>query len=113
MSHGLSVLRFAAAMEEKLIANDHKTGWAGCSLRWLINRLRQETSELDGAIRRVAKSTDSRAADAVLHEAADVANFAMMIAENARQRVEDNVAAERARADAAVADRAWEADHAR
>ncbi len=69
---------FAGRMEEKLQANDHKDGWAYCSARWLLNRLRQETGELQRAI----EAGDS---NRIIAEASDVANFAMMIADNARE----------------------------
>jgi len=110
MSHGLSVIRFAAAMEEKLTENDAKGGWQGCTLKWLLNRLRQETSELSNALDRASKSTKAKDADAVLSEAADVANFAMMLAENARDQIEANVAERDMRAKLAVENAAWAAE---
>ena len=73
------VVWFAQEMETNLRANDCKGGWDGCSPKWLMNRLRQETAELRRAI-------EHGNPEAILSEAADVANFAMMIADNARQR---------------------------
>jgi len=70
---------FAEKMEEKLLENDRKSHWKGCSDKWLLNRLRQETGELKRAI---GSKLDS---EQVAREAADVANFAMMIADNARR----------------------------
>lgn len=64
---------FANEMERQLQENDHKSGWDTLSLKWLLNRLRQETQELERAIAKGTGITD---------EAADVANFAMMIADN-------------------------------
>jgi len=70
---------FANAMEHQLQANDHKTGWQGMTDRQLLNRLKQETTELERAI---------ESGKSVVEEAADVANFAMMIADNFTDRAE-------------------------
>lgn len=67
------VLWFANEMERQLQANDHKTGWDRMAARQLLNRLKQETIELGRAI---------ESGKNVAEEAADVANFAMMIADN-------------------------------
>ena len=72
------VQRFALLMEAQLRANDHKPGWHGIASPVLLHRLREETEELAEAI-----STANR--DCVVHEAADVANFAMMIADNCQE----------------------------
>ena len=72
-----SVRRFAGVMEDVLTANDHKGGWTHCSNEYLLRRLDQEVAELRKAI---ANHAESRTID---REAADVANFAMMIAHNA------------------------------
>jgi NTP pyrophosphatase (non-canonical NTP hydrolase) len=66
------VARFALAMEAKLRANDHKRPWRYCPLQYLSMRLTQERRELVDAI---AARKD------VIGECADVANFAMMIAD--------------------------------
>lgn len=63
---------FAALMEQKLKANDHKPGWKNDSFRALFRRLEQEMREL-------RECPD----EFVIDEAIDVANFAMMIADNA------------------------------
>lgn len=73
---------FAEQMEAKLRENDHKGGWIGHD--GLLTRLREETDELYDAIVRheagvIAPNTHP---DQVTREAADVANFAMMIADN-------------------------------
>ena len=67
------VRSFALAMEEQLQANDHKPGWQGDSCYSLFVRLREEADELLMALRDHGD---------VQKEAADVANFAMMIADN-------------------------------
>lgn len=69
------VRRFAKLMELRLRANDHKGGWQDDSMRALFRRLKEECDELDEAITyRVSRGEKN-----VGHEAADVANFAMMI----------------------------------
>lgn len=70
------VQKFAQEMERKLRANDHKTHWLGSETKYLSRRLTEECSELRRAIRRGN-------ADETLAEAADVANFAMMLADKA------------------------------
>jgi NTP pyrophosphatase (non-canonical NTP hydrolase) len=81
------VARFAQDMEQQLRANDHKPGWQRDEWQALLKRLREETSELKDAIY-AARTTDVEAPAAprlrasVRKEAADVANFAMMLAEN-------------------------------
>ena len=67
---------FADLMEEMLQENDHKGGWQYDSSKALLRRLKQETAELQRAIERDAPT------DEIAREAADVANFAMMIADN-------------------------------
>lgn len=70
-----SVLRFARLMEEALRMNDHKGGWGKETVRDLMRRMREETTELQIAC------GEDRPWEEVQSEAADVANFAMMIAE--------------------------------
>ena len=71
---------FAARMAEKLHKNDHKGTWDELSYEYLLARLRQETGELTEAIEARLPAND------IIDEAADVANFAMMIADIARKR---------------------------
>lgn len=76
----LSLLRpevaaFALAMEDKLRQNDHKGGWDDCSKQYLAMRLTQEREELRSAIARGDPPED------IMKEAADIANFAMMVAD--------------------------------
>lgn len=70
------VREFARAMEAKLVANDHKGGWRGDSAPDLHKRLVEESAELKEALHDLKTSKQT-----ILHEAADVANFAMMIAD--------------------------------
>lgn len=76
------VQRFAEAMEKRLRANDHKGGWCDCPLDYLITRLDEETSELLVALGKAVGFNLQRGASRIRKEAADVANFAMMIADN-------------------------------
>ena len=73
------VMALADAMEAKLKANDHKRHWRYLGMQTLSMRLTQEREEL----RRAVEAGDP---DEVLREAADVANFAMMIADTVRQQ---------------------------
>ena len=69
---------FTNQMAKKLAINSHKGGWKNMSHGDLLRRLGQETAELRRAIKK-GKATNITA------EAADVANFAMMIADNATE----------------------------
>lgn len=70
-----SVDWFARNMELKLRENDHKGGWGKCEHSWLLDRLKQEVAELEKALDQVDNQEN------VIREAADVANFALMIAD--------------------------------
>ena len=82
-----SIQAFAESMQRKLDRNRHKecpvmnsagTGrtWRHCEMFWLLYRLRQETKELEEVM-----NTADR--EAIMNEAADVGNFAMMIHDRA------------------------------
>lgn len=66
------VMEFARAMEERLRANEHKGGWKHIHRDVLATMLQGEVDELLSAIR-------AGADNAIRDEAADVANFAMML----------------------------------
>lgn len=68
------VLKPPDEAREEVRANDHKIGWRDCEMEYLLDRLEEEVSEL-----RSCKQ------EAVVSEAADVANFAMMVADKAYQ----------------------------
>ncbi len=81
------VAAFARAMEEKLRKNDHKGGWKDESARSLLERAEDEIKELDLAVTCLRddecghyKSEDEKR-QSVRGEAADVANFVMMVAD--------------------------------
>src|SRR5690606_5240346 len=73
------VAAFARAMEHKLAANDHKEHWREMRVHQLLEMLRDEVDEL---VRAVADFHGGMGPHRnVLDEAADVANFAMMVAD--------------------------------
>jgi hypothetical protein len=73
-----AVAFFAVDMEDTLRRNDHKGGWDTCDPAWLLKRLREETDELEAVLK--------NGSDYVIRsESADVANFAMMIADLTRK----------------------------
>lgn len=83
------VLWFAGRMERKLAANDHKGHWDNCDFGYLSRRLHQEAKELSRALQRLKSYAGTypvaeKTVQGVIDEAADVANFAMMIADQAR-----------------------------
>ena len=69
------VVAFADAMEARLRANDFKGGWDALTPDWLMARIVQEAGELALSV------AGEMGGEAVLYEAADVANFAMMVAD--------------------------------
>lgn len=69
------VLSFAQLMQIKLDENSHKGGWDQCHIGYLMQRLEEEMGELKDAL------SDANEGEEVGLEAADVANFAMMIAD--------------------------------
>lgn len=80
---------FANEMERQLRLNEHKGGWKDCDLKWLYSELSNHLEELKRFTRADSKSTLAYPGKvAILDNAADVANFAMMIADvcGARRR---------------------------
>ena len=69
---------FALDMKRKLAANVHKKHWDEVSDRYLFGRLIEEIKELLEAI------VDDEHKN-IIDEAADVANFSMMLADRARR----------------------------
>lgn len=74
------VKTFAQCMEHKLQKNDHKGGWEEIPNDELFRRLRDEIDELEQALNNEPTLN-------IAFEAADVANFAMMIAWNALRQM--------------------------
>jgi NTP pyrophosphatase (non-canonical NTP hydrolase) len=90
------VVRFAEQMELRLLANDHKPGWQDEEYFDLVGRVRGELLELEDAIhdlrsmerldpdkigKRKYDHNMKKLRAIVVEEAADVANFCMMIAD--------------------------------
>lgn len=78
---------FAQDMERKLQNNDHKGHWGNCDFGYLRRRLRTELRELMLALDSHRTRGDLVSGERVISEAADVANFAMMVADNARRQL--------------------------
>jgi len=75
-----SVMAFAALMEEKLVQRESKGGWEGVPPSKLLGLLRGEVEELHEEI--YDGTRDLYLAHRIAYEAADVANYAMMICDN-------------------------------
>ena len=75
------VQSFAVHMENRLRKNDHKGGWKDEDPRWLVTRCFEEWQELRNELALTAAYKPSKVVD----EAADVANFAMMISDVAHR----------------------------
>jgi phosphoribosyl-ATP pyrophosphohydrolase len=73
---------FVQQMEQKLKENDYKQHWHNYDIDYLIHRIYEEQDELEIAI------TQKLSAKEIIKECADVANFAMMIADNVSQKNE-------------------------
>lgn len=72
-----AVADFTVHMKHKLLMTRHREHWSTLDTDTLFDRLREELEEL-----RMAIVHDDR--KSIISEAADVANFAMMIADNAQ-----------------------------
>jgi hypothetical protein len=79
---------FAKQMEKKLKENDHKTHWSQCDIQYLSVRLYEEVQELGRELWFYEQNPAPHNAVNVIKECADIANFAMMIADNARQALD-------------------------
>ena len=77
------LLDFTKIMEYKLQQNDDKGGWNGSPYGYLLSGIHRETSEL-------SHSLTHGTLFETLCECSDVANFAMMIADNAIGDAEPN-----------------------
>lgn len=72
---------FATEMEKVLKANDGKGGWEMCNDDYFIKRMREELLEL-----RIETFKKPVEPELIIHEAVDIANFAMMIAHKYHRR---------------------------
>lgn len=85
-----SVEWFAKRMEVELRANDHKGGWDRMGLGEISTRVHQEAKELSRVLATFREQHATgfipiETIHSIISEAADVANFAMMLADNARK----------------------------
>jgi hypothetical protein len=81
-----SVKWFSEKMEKTLQENDYKGEWDMCDFEYLIDRLNDEVQEINelNEDERLDCDLSKSLAKKVIHECTDVANFAMMIADNLR-----------------------------
>lgn len=88
------VQRFALLMEQVLRRNDHKGGWKEMLPNELIQRMRDELDEVDTEYTyyEIGNFSMERFAISTALEAADVANFAMFLADNLGQLPEVELA---------------------
>lgn len=70
---------FVGEMVKKLDENNHKGAWKDLTFNKLLDMLDDEVSELEDEIYELNPNYDN-----IIKECADVANFAMMIAERAK-----------------------------
>ena len=77
------VAMLSMAQLRKLAINEHKGGWEKMPYQYLLDRLEEEVVELRACIsgENIIDATN------VLEEAADVANYAGMIADNVRREL--------------------------
>jgi len=68
---------FSKLMETKLAWNDDRGGWRGCGNMSLLKALASSVQDLGVALTKPGNTN-------VLLQAADVANYAMMLADNRR-----------------------------
>ena len=81
MNYTSDVIWFKHRMLKQLSANSHKGGWTDLSDFYLFKRLVEEVEELQDVL-----MSGKALPEDVINEAADIANFAMMIATAARRR---------------------------
>ena len=74
---------FAERMENKLMQNEHKNGWRNMSIEDLYARMLDEVSGLQSEI-----NFPDQDKDAIIKECANVANFALMIADVVQKKSE-------------------------
>lgn len=76
---------FKARMAEKLHENNAKGGWDQLTFPRLFQFLLDELNELHWELIRLEMIEVQEIAEEIIRECADVANFAMMIADNANR----------------------------
>lgn len=76
LTYQAHVNRFGKIMVAKLKENEHKAGWSQMTPDYLMQRMAGEVYELTRELMRRPRNPEQ-----IAREAADVANFAMMVAE--------------------------------
>lgn len=74
-----SVVRMARMMEAQLKRNDHQGGWFSCSKEYLLESIERNLGDLTGSDGHPEYAVKGAAFQ---RTCADIANFAMMLAEN-------------------------------
>ena len=79
-----AVMSFITDMKYKLRLNNHKGYWRNYNLKYLLDKLEGEVAELKKAsqVWSVSNKVDHAKLIDIIHECADIANFALMIADN-------------------------------
>lgn len=75
---------FAEEMEKQLRANDHKGTWEDITFYWLMDGLKRNTAALRTCVNQEPRGLNQQ--EEILRRAANIANFAMMIADNAQRQ---------------------------
>lgn len=78
-----AVVDFTFPMESRLRSNDDRGGWEDCSLRYLLEAIHANINDIKSVVGEVA--TKERV-QVVVGSCTDIANFSMMIADNAEYR---------------------------
>lgn len=78
----LSVRLFGCEMERVLRRNDHKGGWGECDAEFFVDKLEEEKAEVIIALADVVKNSNDETRQKLLDECVDLANIAMMVADN-------------------------------
>jgi hypothetical protein len=92
MANKCKTLRwFTTEMQKKLTANNHRGKFENLGFRFCLQRFRQETDELLIAmvkynIANIDENLPEAARKAIIDECADIANFAMGIADSINRR---------------------------
>lgn len=81
---------FAEQMEAKLKENDHKTGWTNCVDGYLLSNLQAKAEKLKIALgyycSHCSTHHGSKGVEEIIKQSVNIANYAMMIADNAWNR---------------------------
>lgn len=81
---------FASVMEGVLQDNDERGGWSKCSMFWLLERIEEQVKSareavVELSVKRFEGLEAGNEFRVLIKEAADIANFAMMVADRAQK----------------------------